>query len=157
MSKNFPRRVWDFGIKYAAKFIHIIPSAKLNGRTPIEAVTEEKPDILEYVDFDFYYLVWYHTGKDPIVSKEHGALGRWMGVARRLVSDMLYWIIPIYGQTIAETTSQHVTCEDMLDPDIALQIKAFDRALTERLDNTNFIINDFDGFGIKDEGSDMPQ
>ena len=37
----------------------------------------------------------------------------------------------------------------MLDPDIAVQIKAFDRALTERLYDTNFIIDDFDGFGIK--------
>ena len=36
-------------------------------------------------------------------------------------------------------------------------MKAFDQALNERLDNTNFIIDDFDGFGIKDEGSDMPQ
>ena len=45
----------------------------------------------------------------------------------------------------------------MLDPDIAAQIQAFDQALTERLDDTNFIIDDFGGFGMKDEGSDMPQ
>ena len=44
----------------------------------------------------------------------------------------------------------------MLDPYIALQIKAFDKALTERLDDANFIIDDFNGFVIKDEGSDMP-
>ena len=44
----------------------------------------------------------------------------------------------------------------MLDPYIALHIKAFDKALTERLDDTKFIIDDFGGFGIKDEGSDMP-
>ena len=36
----------------------MIPSEKLNGRTPIEKVTGEIPDILEYVDFDFYDLVW---------------------------------------------------------------------------------------------------
>ena len=36
----------------------------------------------------------------------------------------------------------------MLDPDIAVQIKAFDQALIERLDDTNFTINDFDGFGV---------
>ena len=57
VSKNCPRRVWDFGLKHAAKVMQMIPSAKLNGRTPIEAVTGETPDMLEYVDFDFYDLV----------------------------------------------------------------------------------------------------
>ena len=64
--------------------------------------------------------------------------------------------MPISYQEIAETTLQNVTHDDMLDPDITLQIKSFDKALTERLDDANFIINDFNGFGIKDEGSDMP-
>ena len=38
-----------------------------------------------------------------------------------------------------------------------MKIKVFDQALTERLDDTNFIIDYFDGFVMKDEGSDMPQ
>ena len=45
----------------------------------------------------------------------------------------------------------------MLNPDIAVQTKAFDQDLTERLDDTNFIIDDFNGFVMKDEGSDFPQ
>ena len=80
-----------------------------------------------------------------------------MGVTRKVGSNMLYWIMPISGQSIPETTVQHVTCDDILDPDIVVQIKAFDQALSERLDNTNNIIDYFDCFVIKDEGSDMPQ
>ena len=38
VSNNFPRRVWEIGLKRAAKFIQMITSVKLNGRTPIEAV-----------------------------------------------------------------------------------------------------------------------
>ena len=45
----------------------------------------------------------------------------------------------------------------MLGIDISVQIKAFDKKLTERLENKNFIINNFDDFGIKYEGSDIPQ
>ena len=52
---------------------------------------------------------------------------------------------------------QHVTRDDMLDPDIAVQINVFDQALTEHLDDANFIINDLDGFGVEYEGSDMSQ
>ena len=62
---------------------------------------------------------------------------------------MSYWIIPISGQPISGTTMQHVTRDDILDPDIAVQIKEFDQALTERSYDTNSIIDDFDGFGIK--------
>ena len=70
---------------------------------------------------------------------------------------MSYWIKPIYGQPTAETNVQHVTRDDMLDPYIAVQIKVFDQALPESLDDTNFIIDDLDGFGVEDEGSDMLQ
>ena len=130
--------------------MQMITSAKLNGRRLIEEVTGEIPDISEYVDFDFYYIVWYHTGMYPTVSKEHQALGRRMGVAHRIVRDMPYWIMPISGQPIAKTTVKNVTRDDMLDPDIAAHIKAFDWSLTELFGDTNFIIDDFGGFGVED-------
>ena len=53
-----------------------------------------------------------------------------MGVAHRLGSNMSYWIMPISGQPISEATVQNVTRDDMLDPDISVQIKAFYQALT---------------------------
>ena len=135
----------------------MILSEKLNGRTPIEAVTGETPDISEYVDFDFYDLVCYHTGHHPNVSKDYQTLGLWMRVVRMVGSDMSYWIMSISGQPVAETIAQHVIYDDMLDPDIAVQIKAFYKALMKRLDYNNFITDDFGGFGIKEKGSYMPQ
>ena len=65
--------------------------------------------------------------------------------------------MPIYVRPIAEKTVQHVTRDDMLKPDISVQIKVFYQELTKRLDDANFTIDEFDGFVIKDEGSDMPQ
>ena len=108
------KRVWDFGLKRATKVIQMIPSEKLNGRTPIEKVIGETPDISEYVDFDFYDLVWYHTGKYPRVRKDHLALGQWMGVTRRVGKDMSYWVMPIYGEHISETTMQHVNRDEIV-------------------------------------------
>ena len=70
---------------------------------------------------------------------------------------MSYWIIPISEKIIVETTVQHVSLDDMLEPDIAAQIKAFDQTLTEFLYNTNFVTYDFNYFGVEYEGSDMPQ
>ena len=71
MSNNFPRRILDFGLKHSTKVIQMIPSAKLNGRNPIESLTVKTPDISDYVDFDFYDFLWHHTGRHPSVSKEH--------------------------------------------------------------------------------------
>ena len=76
VSNNFPKRVWDFGLKHAAKVVYMIPSVKLNCRINIEAVMGETLDISEYLDFNFYDLVWYHTGNHPSVSKEHRELVR---------------------------------------------------------------------------------
>ena len=36
-------------------------------------------------------------------------------------------------------------------------MKVFNHALTEPLGNTNFMIDDFDGFGVEEEGSDITQ
>ena len=83
----------------------------------------ETSDISEYVEFDFYDLVWYHTGKHASVIKYHQALGQWMEVALRIGSDVYHFIMPIYSQLISETTVQHATHDDMLDPDIAAHIK----------------------------------
>ena len=52
---------------------------------------------------------------------------------------------------------QYVTRNDILDPYIAVQIEASDQILAECLDNTNLIIDDLNGFVVKDEGSDMRQ
>ena len=80
-----------------------------------------------------------------------------MGVARRIGIDMSYWIILISGQPIEETNVQHVTHDNMLNPNIAKQITAFDQALTEQLENTNFIIDDFYDFVVENKGSNLPQ
>ena len=65
--------------------------------------------------------------------------------------------MPIPGQPIAETTVQHFTRDDMINPHIAVQKTEFDQALTERSDYIKYIINDFDGSGIEDEDSAIPQ
>ena len=80
-----------------------------------------------------------------------------MVVASSIGSYMSYQIMPISGKRISETNLQHVTHDDMIKPDISVQIKAFDQALTERLYDTNFIIDDFNRFGVEDEGSNIPQ
>ena len=52
-----------------------------------------------------------------------------MVVGCRVGSDISYWIVPICGQPISESTVQNVTRDDIIDTNIAVHIKSFDQAL----------------------------
>ncbi len=49
--------------------------------------------------------------------------------------------MPVSGMPVANTTVQHVTLEETCNPDIQVQIEAFDKALVERLNDTNHTID----------------
>eukprot|EP01082_Thalassiosira_pseudonana_P000209 g18.t1 g18 contig1:46045-47384(+) len=111
ITKKVQRRMWCYGLRYLAKLSQFIPQ-RADTRTGYEVVTGRTPDISEYCDFAFWDLVWYHTRTAANMGKDSRALGRWSGVSHRVGSDMCYWIMPVSGQMISETTVQHVTSND---------------------------------------------
>ena len=70
------------------------------GRTPLEIITGETPDISEYVDFDFYDWVLYCSN----VGLEEVEVARWLGVLHRVRRMTSYWLLPISGIPISATT-----------------------------------------------------
>ena len=57
----FPKALCSYGIPYVAKIMQITASfaADLQGRTTLEAMTGETPEISQYLDFGFYDRVWF--------------------------------------------------------------------------------------------------
>jgi hypothetical protein len=110
-----------------------------DGRTGIERITGETPDISEWLDFDIYDLVWIWDNPN---SEANPRLARWLGVAHRIGSDLCYWIINGEGNIMARTTVQHVTDLDRKQPETAERIKAFDAALSTRLGDVNHELPD---------------
>lgn len=153
-AKGAPSRVWDYGLKHQASISNFISRGK-SGRTGYEKLTGETPDISEYCDFDFWDLVWCFQKKHPGVGEADRHLGRWAGISHRVGSDMCYWIIPVSGTPISRTTVQHVTLEDMRNPEIKKQIDEFDRKLNERMDDTNFTNPEATDFAIQDLEDDQ--
>jgi hypothetical protein len=149
ITKKVPRRMWCYGLRYIAKLSQFIPQ-RADGRTGYEVVTGRTPDISEYCDFAFWDLVWYHTRTAANMSKTSRALGRWSGISHRVGSDMCYWVMPVSGQMISETTVQHVTRYDLENAEIAAAVEEFNGALTTRLDDTNFWISNDHGVYIDD-------
>jgi hypothetical protein len=115
-------------------------------------MTGNTPDISEMLDFDIWDLVWYHQpGTDT--SEPVRRLGRWLGVAHQIGSDMCYWVIPVSGIVLARTTVQHVTPLELQVTELEDQVKEFDIALRERLSDSNFVISGMEetsGFYLPD-------
>jgi hypothetical protein len=127
-------------LEWQARLMQLIPRG-YDEQTGYELVTGRTPDISEYCDFDFYDLVWYWPNTSTEQNDINRSLARWVGVAHRVGSSMCYWLIPISGILIANTSVQHVIQDDYNNPNIKRQIDSFNAGLTERLDDANFTIN----------------
>jgi hypothetical protein len=46
-----------------------------DGRTGVEEITGDTPDISEWLDFDFYNLVWYWDAPHLAMTDENPRLG----------------------------------------------------------------------------------
>ena len=52
ITKKVPRRLWDYGLVYEGEIMSRMARGP-SGRTGIEEVTGDTPDISEWLDFDF--------------------------------------------------------------------------------------------------------
>ena len=143
--RRVPNRLWDYGLVYEAGLLSRVARGQ-DGRTGIERLTGETPDISEWIDFQFFDLVWYHTNQKTDTADEQYHLGYWLGIAHRIGSDLCYWVLTKSGKVIARTTVQHVTKEDQEKEDIREKTRNFRLIVAERLDDTNF----------KDDGDGRP-
>ena len=56
--KNGYSRLWDYGLVYEGKLLTRMSRGN-DGRSGYKQVTGETPDISEWLDFEFYDLVWW--------------------------------------------------------------------------------------------------
>ena len=151
VQRNIPQRLWDYGLVYEADIISRIARGP-DGRTGIEELTGDTPDISEWLDFDFYDLVWYWDAPHLPITEENPKLGRWLGVSHRIGSDMCYWIINERGNVLSRTTVQHVPELDLRTDEMKTKAEEFNTRLNERLNDVNHITEnaESEGFYMED-------
>ena len=124
---NAPDRLWDYGISYVCETgnLTVNSSRYSNGRTPIECITGDTPDVSEYIDFGFYDWVTYrqNAGLGKI------EIGRWMGVSHRVGKLMSYWILPESGIVMSCTTVQRMTHLEKQIDEYKERMNEFQKAL----------------------------
>jgi hypothetical protein len=142
--------LWDYGIIYVAEILSIT-ARSTTGRPGIKEVTGDTIYISEWLDFEFYDYVWYWDEKKVDMTNEQCLIGRWLGTAHQIGSNMTYWILMKSGHVIAWSTVQHVITSDMSQPAIQEQVKAFDTAIELRLADANFMQEEPGIFYMDDE------
>ena len=83
------------------------------GWTP--SLTCDTIDIYEWMEFDFYGLVWFWNNHSDY-SKP--MLVQWLGVSPRVESTLCYRIISEKGKVLSRTTVQNITAEKLRDPNV---------------------------------------
>ena len=147
MSTNkIPRRLWDYGLVYESEIMSRTARGE-DKRTGIERITGDTPDISEWLDFEFYSPVWFWDNPD---AAENPVVGRWLGVAHRIGSDMCYWVLKSNGHVLSRTTVQHITEIDLRKDDVSLKLSEFDMAIADRLSDQNFLLPNVDGMYLED-------
>jgi hypothetical protein len=134
---QIPSRLWDYGLVYVAEVQSLLARGNDN-RPGIEKIMGQTVDISEWLDFDFYERVWYWDQKKMDMAGKQARLGRWLGIAHRVGSDMTYWILTESGNVIARSTVQHITTSDMATDAMKDRVKLFDETLLTRLDDEKF-------------------
>ena len=136
-----PRSLSSYGIPYVAKIMQITASlaADVQVRTLLEALTGETPEISQYLDFCFYYRVWF---------KEDARLGetkivRFLRVSHQTGYLMSYWVLPASGILMSITTVQRVKKLESQTEQCKRRFELYDRAIADRFNEVyiecNFI------------------
>jgi hypothetical protein len=130
LKKKVPPRLWDYGFTWVCETDNICSnmSKYAEGRTPLEIITGDTPDISEYMDFDFYDWVLYRSN----AGLGEVEVARWLGVSHRVGRLMSYWLLPGSGIPISATTVQRMTNDEKSTEEMQKYMIQYD----ERLKNT---------------------
>lgn len=127
---NCPKALWNYGLPHFARLMQVTATnaADLDGKTPLEALTGETPDISQYLDFGWYDWVWYKENAGLDVPK----LGRYLGVAESYTNLMTFHILPESGRPVAAGTVQRVTQLERQTDAVKTRMKRYEEKIAAK-------------------------
>ena len=149
--RRVPKRCWDFGLVWEAEIY--CRTAGKDGRTAMERITGDTPDISEWIEYEFYCLCWFWNNQQD---SSEPKIGRWLGVSHRVGSALCYWILSDTGKVVARTTVQHITRQEAAKPDVQQSIRDYHVSMNKAIGDDDFV-TDLDGMTsfINDDVEDV--
>ena len=128
LKQQVPNCLWDYGICWVCEVMQRTASISgcLQGRTPLEQLTGETPNISEYLDFSFYDWCCYNDNACLGETK----LGHWLGDLHHVGRLMSYWVLTLKGHVISWMTVSRVTKLEKQQTDVKDRLAEFDSAIT---------------------------
>jgi len=136
--RKVPKRLWDYGIVWVCEIMSMTANStfSLDGRTPIEEITGETPDISEYLDFSFYDWIWFKEN----AGVGDNSCGRWLGVSHKVGNLMSYWVLTENGRVISRSTVQRITNLELQTTEVRERCSQYNKRIEELLNDANHLI-----------------
>ena len=133
--KRVPRRLWDYGLVWICETGNLTVSSSryAKGRTALEIITGETPDISEYLDFSFYDWITYRTD----AGMGELSLGRWLGVSHKVGQLMSYWILTSSARVISCVTVQRLTNLEQQTMEWKQNMHDYNEKIKEKVDHVS--------------------
>ena len=133
--KRVPRRLWDYGLVWICETGNLTVSSSryAKGRTALEIITGETPDISEYLDFGFYDWVTYRAD----AGMGELSLGKWLGVSHKVGQLMSYWILTGTARVISCVTVQRLTNLEQQTIEWKQRMHKYNENIIKRLDHVS--------------------
>ena len=133
MIKNkVPKKLWDYGLiwVFETRNISVSISQYLSGRTPLEYISGETPDISEYLYFTFYDWISYR--KNANLSEL--SIGQWVGVSCKVGQMISYWVLTVSEHVISCVTVQQLPKSERNTDQWSQQMREYNIVIEQILD-----------------------
>ena len=80
----------------------------------LERLTGDSIDISDWIDLEFYDIVWYWDRQN---ADQKPKIGRWLDVSHNVRSVLCYFILTEKGNVILHTSIQHFTTDNVSKPE----------------------------------------
>ena len=133
MLKNKVTKIlWDYGLIWIRETgnLSVSSSRYASDRTPLEYITVDTPDIIEYLYFTFYYWITYRTN----YGLGEMSIGRWLGVSHKVGHMIYYWVITVSGNVISFVTVQRLTNPERNTDEWSHRMREYHIAIEQKLD-----------------------
>jgi len=138
---NAPLSLWDYCCSLVARIKNLTANNyyAAQGRTPMEILIGDTPDISEYMAFHWYQPIWYIDGASFPDDKKK--IGRWLGVSHRVGQAMCFWILTENATVISRTSVQAISRDELKTITVTDKLKDFDQRIDSRIGNDLANIN----------------
>ena len=90
--KQIPHRFWDKALVYHGEILTLFSRCQ-DGKTGWKHVLGQTPDISNWLEFTFYYPVWYTHDHENTMVTSNSRIGMWLGVNNSVDNKTLLFCV----------------------------------------------------------------